>query len=86
MTNAEKALIKDYKFTFGSEAGKRVFEDIMIEAHMYCSVHNVDNVNETMLFGGLHTLGLYIKDMRERDLGKDLKPEPVTDSKDPIET
>ena len=84
MTEKEKALIQDYKHTFGSEHGKRVYADLMIEFHMDTPAHNVDNVNETFVFGGLRAAGLYIKSQFEADLSK--KAGKVIDIKQPIET
>ena len=70
MTDKEKALIQDYKHTFGTDAGKRVYTDIMEECHMNSPAHHVDNVNETFVFGGMRAVGLYIKKQREADLSK----------------
>ena len=84
MTKEEKALIQDYKHTFGSEHGKRVYADLKIECHMDSPVHNVGNVNETFIFGGMRAVGLYIKSQLEADLSK--KVLKITDSKNPMET
>ena len=84
MTKEEKALIQDYKHTFGSEHGKRVYADLMVECHMDSPVHNVGNVNETFIFGGMRSVGLYIKSQLEADLSK--KMAPIVDIKQPIET
>ena len=84
MTKEEKALIQDYKHTFGSEHGKRVYADLMVECHMDSPVHNVGNVNETFIFGGMRSVGLYIKSQLEADLSK--KMGKVIDIKQPIET
>lgn len=79
-----KVLVKDYKRVFGSEAGRRVYEDLMRECHMDSPAHHVDNVNETFVFGGMRAVGLYI----QRTVGEDLskKPELVEDASEPIET
>lgn len=84
MTDKEKALAQDYKHTFGSEHGKRVYADLMVECHMDTPVHNVGNVNETFIFGGMRAVGLYIKSQLEADLSK--KAGKVIDIKQPIET
>ena len=84
MTKEEKALIQDYKHTFGSEHGKRVYADLMVECHMDSPVHNVGNVNETFIFGGMRSVGLYIKSQFEADLSK--KVGKIVDIKQPIET
>jgi len=84
MTDKEKALIQDYKNTFGTDAGKRVYDDLMVECHMDAPAHNVDNTNETFVLGGLRAAGLYIKGMREANLSK--KAKPIIDIKQPIET
>lgn len=84
MTDKEKALIQDYKHTFGTDAGKRVYADLMIECHMDSPVHNVGNVNETFIFGGMRAVGLYIKSQMESDLSK--KVTKIIDIKQPIET
>ena len=70
MTDKEKALIQDYKNTFGTDAGKRVYEDLMVECHMDAPAHNVDNANETFILGGMRAVGLHIKSQREADLSK----------------
>lgn len=85
MTEKEKALIQDYKHTFGTDAGKRVYEDLMTECHMNTPVHNVNSVNETFIFGGMRAVGLYIKSQREADLSSK-KVAPIIDIKQPIET
>lgn len=83
MTEKEKALIQDYKHTFGSEHGKRVYADLMVECHMDSPVHNVGNVNETFIFGGMRAVGLHIKRRVEADLSK--KVSKTEDTKQPIE-
>ena len=84
MTDKEKALIQDYKHTFGTDAGKRVYENLMFECYMDSPAHRINNVNETFLQGGMRAVGLYIKSMREADLSK--KVAPIVDIKQPIET
>lgn len=84
MTNKEKQLAIDYKSVFSSEAGERVYEDLMRECYMNHPAHNVDNVNETFILGGKRAMGIYIKDLRELNLSK--KIEKIKDDKQPIET
>ena len=84
MTDKEKALIQDYKNTFGTDAGKRVYDDLMFECFMDAPAHCIDNVNETFLQGGMRAVGLYIKEMIKADLSK--KAKPIIDKKQPIET
>ena len=84
MTEKEKALAQDYKHTFGSEHGKRVYEDLMRECYMNEEAHDIDNVNLTYLLNGGRAVGLYIKSRFEADLSK--KVLKITDSKNPMET
>ena len=85
MTEKEKALIQDYKHTFGTDHGKRVYADLMYECHMDSQTHIIDNVNETFLLGGMRAVGLYLKHQREADLGK-AKIIKIAEVKQPIET
>ena len=84
MTEKEKALVQDYKHTFGTDHGKRVYADLMIECHMDSPVHNVGNVNETFIFGGMRAVGLYIKGQLKSDLSK--KVAKIAEVEQPITT
>jgi len=69
----KKALIQDYKKTFGSEHGKRVYEDLMRECRVNGTAHDVDNSNLTYVMAGMREVGLIIKGRREYNF---LKKEP----------
>ncbi|MBE9571439.1 MAG: hypothetical protein IMF11_12480 [Proteobacteria bacterium] len=84
MTEKEKALIQDYKHTFGTDAGKRVYADLMHQCYMDSPAHHVDNVNKTFILGGKRAIGLHIKSQRETDLSN-VKIEVITEEKQPIE-
>lgn len=65
MDNKKKALIQDYKKTFGSEHGKRVYEDLMRECRANGTAHDVDNTNHTFVMAGMREVAIRIKNMRE---------------------
>jgi len=65
MIDKFKENAKDYKAVFSSEAGERVYEDIMHECCMDSPAHDIGNANRTFILGGKRAVGLYIKKLRD---------------------
>ena len=85
MDDKKKALIRDYKHTFGSDHGKRVYDDLMERCRVFKTTHSVENANLTFVMAGMREVGLRIFNMRGYTFLKK-KPKKAKVVEQPVKT
>nr|ANO58208.1 hypothetical protein [uncultured Alphaproteobacteria bacterium]ANO58427.1 hypothetical protein [uncultured Alphaproteobacteria bacterium] len=56
-------LIKDYKFVFGSDEGKRILDDLSKRCHEYVTTHDKQSATESAFLEGQRSVLIFIKNM-----------------------
>jgi hypothetical protein len=56
-------LIKDYKFVFASDEGKKVLSDLSKRCHEFVTTHDKSNSHETAYLEGQRSVLIFIKNM-----------------------
>ena len=56
-------LIKDYKFFFGSDEGKRILDDLSKRCHEYVTTHDKQSATESAFLEGQRSVLIFIKNM-----------------------
>ena len=56
-------LIKDYKFVFSSDEGKRILSDLEKRCHEFVTTHDKSNSHETSFLEGQRSVLIFIKNM-----------------------
>ena len=56
-------LIKDYKFVFSSDEGKRILFDLEKRCHEFVTTHDKSNSHETAFLEGQRSVLIFIKNM-----------------------
>jgi hypothetical protein len=56
-------LIKDYKFVYSSDEGKRVLSDLEKRCHEFVTTHDKSNSHETAFLEGQRSVLIFIKNM-----------------------
>ena len=56
-------LIKDYKFSFGSEEGKRVLEDLAKRCHVNVTTHDKQSSTESAFLEGQRSVFIFLNNM-----------------------
>ena len=56
-------LIKDYKFVFSSDEGKRILSDLEKRCHEFVTTHDKSNSHETAFLEGQRSVLIFIKNM-----------------------
>ena len=54
-------LIKDYKFVFSSDEGKRILSDLEKRCHEFVTTHDKANSHETSFLEGQRSVLIFIK-------------------------
>ena len=63
-TNSKlQKLIKDYKFSFGSEEGKRVLEDLAKRCHVNVTTHDKQSSTESAFLEGQRSVFIFLNNM-----------------------
>jgi|TARA_Y100000294_G_scaffold23865_1_gene20311 hypothetical protein len=62
-TSKLSQLIKDYKFVFASDEGKRVLSDLEKRCHEFVTTHDKSNSHETAFLEGQRSVLIFIKNM-----------------------
>ena len=56
-------LIKDYKFVFGGNEGKRILDDLSKRCHEYVTTHDKQSATESAFLEGQRSVLIFIKNM-----------------------
>ena len=56
-------LIKDFKFVFSSDEGKRILSDLEKRCHEFVTTHDKSNSHETAFLEGQRSVLIFIKNM-----------------------
>ena len=56
-------LIKDYKFVFSGDEGKRILSDLEKRCHEFVTTHDKSNSHETAFLEGQRSVLIFIKNM-----------------------
>tara|TARA_Y100000310_G_C20004852_1_gene500206 strand:+ start:284 stop:499 length:216 start_codon:yes stop_codon:yes gene_type:complete len=56
-------LIKDYKFVFGSDEGKRILDDLSKRCHEFVTTHDKQSATESAFLEGQRSVLIFIKNM-----------------------
>ena len=56
-------LIKDYKFSFGSEEGKRVLDDLAKRCHVNVTTHDKQSSTESAFLEGQRSVFIFLNNM-----------------------
>ncbi len=56
-------LIKDYKFVFGSDEGKRILDDLSKRCHELVTTHDKQSATESAFLEGQRSVLIFIKNM-----------------------
>ena len=56
-------LIKDYKFVFGSDEGKRILDDLSKRCHEFVTTHDKQSATESAFLEGQRAVLIFIKNM-----------------------
>ena len=64
-------LREDYKITFGSDQGKRVYSDLQKRCHDFVTTHQKGDSHETAFLEGQRSVLLFIKAMITKNNNKE---------------
>ena len=56
-------LIKNYKFVFGSDEGKRILDDLAKRCHEFVTTHDKQSATESAFLEGQRSVLIFIKNM-----------------------
>ena len=56
-------LIRDFKFVFSSDEGKRILSDLEKRCHEFVTTHDKSNSHETAFLEGQRSVLIFIKNM-----------------------
>jgi hypothetical protein len=56
-------LIKDYKFVFSSDEGKRLLSDLEKRCHAFVTTHDKNSATESAFLEGQRSVLIFIKNM-----------------------